>query len=52
MNKNNRAWARNFRGTAGDFIVQARERNFTDRSIRYWVKYNWNLIYYTYEETA
>jgi hypothetical protein len=39
----NRVWAKQFRGTAQEFIVQAKERDFTDRSIKYWVKFNWNI---------
>jgi hypothetical protein len=40
---NNRTWAREFKGTASEFIAQAKQRNFTDRSVKYWVKFNWNI---------
>jgi hypothetical protein len=43
MNKLNRDWAKNFNGTAKKFITEAKKRNFTDRSIKYWVKFNWNI---------
>lgn len=43
MNKEQRTWARQFRGTIREFVTQAKERNFTDKSIKYWVKYNWNF---------
>lgn len=43
MNRINRDWARNFRGTAQEFILQAKQRQFTNRSIKYWVKFNWNI---------
>lgn len=38
-----RAWAKAFKGTAKEFIDQAQKRNLPDRSIKYWVKYNWNI---------
>ena len=38
-----RTWAKNFRGTAKEFTLQAKERGLADRSIRYWVRYNWNI---------
>ena len=38
-----RAWAKAFNGTAKEFIDQAEKRNLPDRSIKYWVKYNWNI---------
>ena len=41
---NNRLWAKQFSGTASEFITQARERGLTKRSIKYWVKFNWNII--------
>ena len=40
---NNTQWAKQFKGTAKEFITQAKQRDFTDRSITYWVKYNWNI---------
>ena len=43
MNKLNKDWAKSFKGTAREFITEAKKRNFTDRSIKYWVKYNWNI---------
>lgn len=43
MNKLNRVWAKQFSGTIQEFISQAEERGLTDRSIKYWVKYNWNI---------
>ena len=43
MNKVNRIWAKQFSGTAGEFIKQAVRRDFTKKSIEYWVKYNWNI---------
>ena len=39
----NRTWARQFNGTTSEFIVQAKQRNMTARSIKYWVKFNWNI---------
>ena len=39
----NAKWAKHFRGTANEFIKQAKERGFTKRSISYWVKHNWNI---------
>jgi hypothetical protein len=39
----NRIWAKNFRGTAQEFMAQAKKRNLTDRSVKYWVKFNWNI---------
>lgn len=43
MDKEQRLWAKQFKGTISDFLEQARKRNFTDKSISYWVKYNWNI---------
>ena len=40
---NNRIWAKQFRGTAKEFIEQAEQKGLTDRSIKYWVKFNWNI---------
>lgn len=39
----NRIWAKSFRGTGIEFIKQAKKRNLSNKSIQYWVKYNWNL---------
>lgn len=43
MNTKQRAWAKQYKGTAGEFIAEAQKLGFTDRSIKYWVKYNWNI---------
>ena len=39
----NRLWAKQFKGTASEFITHATKRNMTTKSIAYWVKFNWNL---------
>tara|TARA_R110000868_G_scaffold52618_2_gene165970 strand:+ start:172 stop:315 length:144 start_codon:yes stop_codon:yes gene_type:complete len=43
MSNEQKAWARHFTGTIREFIAQAQKRNFTDKSIKYWIKYNWNI---------
>lgn len=43
MNKADRAWAKAFSGTPKEFIEQAKQRNFTLKSIKYWLRYNWNI---------
>lgn len=39
----NTAWAKQFSGTASEFIEQAKQRGMSERSIRHWVKFNWNI---------
>lgn len=39
----NQKWAKHFRGTASEFIKQAKNRDMTERSVKYWVKFNWNI---------
>ena len=43
MINDNRTWAKQFNGTAIEFIAQAKQRGMTARSIKYWVKFNWNI---------
>ena len=39
----NTLWAKQFSGTASEFIEQAKQRGMSQRSIKYWVKFNWNI---------
>lgn len=39
----NTIWAKHFIGTASEFIEQAKQRDMSKRSIKYWVKFNWNI---------
>lgn len=42
-NKLKRLWARDFTGTIRDFITQATTMGLTQKSIKYWVMFNWNI---------
>jgi hypothetical protein len=46
----NREWARDFRGTIDDFQKQSRERGFSPRSTKHWVRYNWDYKGPLYEK--
>ena len=35
--------AKQFSGTASEFIEQAKQRGMSQRSIKYWVRFNWNI---------
>lgn len=43
MTATDRQWAKDFKGTASEFIDQAKQKGLTERSIKYWVKFNWNI---------